>query len=153
MTTQVNIGEAIAKEIDYSATALETVRQKADAIRQVATTLGISATGLAGSIAEENHYFNIDTVKNWYQENVLWGTLGSSNPQLLADYALAVKYGWDKKPENYVLKGEDLLRRAFEPLMQDIGPFNIKVLTAYRLVLEYSHEFTASDPLSLKQQA
>ncbi|WP_215781980.1 KTSC domain-containing protein [Paludibacterium sp. B53371] len=125
----------------YDQAAMDFVDTFNAPIRRAATILGITPEALFGALVEENHAYRQDSLKNYLGDQ--WTRFSGRNHWLLKQsYALA--------------KQQDKLDRhstwdKFNPVLNDIGPFNIKLGTAIRLLEDYARATPpGQDPLQVR---
>jgi len=131
-----------ASQTNYSSTAFANTAALKNSIVQVANELGVNPEVIFGALVEENHDYLAGTFRNWLGDT--WATASPlSHTQLLMAYKNAKEQG--------KLDSHSGLDKA-NVILNDIGPFNIKIGTAITLIQEYAAQSSVGkDPLNLLQ--
>jgi len=112
------------------------------AIMAAARAVGVRPEAVYGALVEENHDFHDNRLKNRLSDS--WTRWGSrSHDGITRDYRRAEQddkldrhSSWDK----------------FNPVLNDIGPYNIKLGTAIRVLRDYERSTPpGQDPLALRR--
>ncbi|RJR32340.1 MAG: hypothetical protein C4576_30350 [Desulfobacteraceae bacterium] len=138
----------------YNPKALRLIAAKADCIRKVALTVGVSENALAGCLAEESSTYN-DCLMGYVDK-----AFGCKTPYSPVFYHTHDQ--WKRNYDSCVAAGiADILKSDFQerldkllnPVLAGVGPFNTTMFTAIRLLEKYIIEHPASDPLDIKHYA
>jgi hypothetical protein len=131
--------------VTYSNGAFATTLQYKEQILQAAQATGLSPEVIFGALVEENHDYHSDLLTKLGDVNVVARMLnGLDHNALLTQYNQAASAG---KLDNHTWSD-----KIFNVMLNDVGPFNIQVGTAYRTILDYSIRTPASqDALNLLQ--
>jgi hypothetical protein len=126
----------------YSPEAFDDVSTRIPRIRAVAQALGIHPEAIYGALVEENHDYRQGWLKNALGD--AWALSQSRDHAAMArDYQHAGQQGkldehdtWDK----------------LNPVLNDVGPYNIQLGTAIRLLHAYIESTpSGQDPLNLRR--
>jgi hypothetical protein len=126
----------------YSPEAFDDVSARIPRIRAVAQALGIHPEAIYGALVEENHDYRQGWLKNALGD--AWALSQSRDHAAMArDYQHAGRQGklgehdtWDK----------------LNPVLNDVGPYNIQLGTAIRLLHAYSESTpSGQEPLNLRR--
>lgn len=133
--------------MSFSKSTLDYIKNNVEKAKKVASALGapdVTAQGVLGAIGEEYESLG---VADWVQA----GRVGQySHEELKSNYESTIA---DQKILKNVVAGtaaEKISIKFFNPALNDVGPGNIKILTAIDLLNTYSDKNFNSDPLSIK---
>nr|WP_260406828.1 calcium-binding protein [Pseudomonas cichorii] len=131
----------------FSESTLEYIKSQADKAKEVAGALGVpgvTAQGLLGAIGEE--YESLGAV-DWIQTQRV---TSFTHEELKQNYESVIS---DQQILKDVVKAGSLQKAQIKwenPVLNDVGPGNVKVLTAIDLLNKYNSNNPDSDPLGLK---
>ncbi len=125
---------------------MDCIRQNSSIFKSVAARMGISAEALAGAMAKENNQYQLNTAVEVFKDRWALGTISGEivdHAQWSAQYDAVKKSNW--------IDNADRLRKIRNPILVDLGPFNLQGATAIRALIRYIQANPHSDPFDLKQ--
>lgn len=126
----------------YSGRAFSDTKQLQAKIVTVATALNLNPEAIFGALVEENHDFHDEPTFNFLGDQ--WSKNYAHHD--IKRFYEAVAAQLDQKPSAW-----DKIKN---PVLNDVGPFNIKLGTAIRVLKAYLSTTPAGqDPLGLKKYA
>lgn len=128
----------------YDSAAFGLVDRQRGRIRAVAATLALTPESIYGALVEEHHAYRASRAVNWLGD--FWTMSHAGNHGMLAlEYRQAAGAG--------KLDRHSTLDKV-NPVLNDTGPYNIKLGTAIRLLETYLRDTPADeDPLGLRRFA
>ena len=125
---------------------IDCIGQNRSIFKSVAAKMKISAEALAGAMAKENNSYQLNTAMEVFKDTralkeILGGTV--DHAQWSDRYDVAKKLNW--------IDNASELKKIHNPVLIDLGPFNLQGATAIQALNEYVQANPNSDPYNLKQ--
>ncbi|GID08166.1 hypothetical protein TMM008_53680 [Pseudomonas sp. 008] len=136
--------------MSFSKSTLEYLQSMADEANEISKALGVddvTAQGMLGAIGEEYESLGFKDVVQAITVS------GASHEELKANYESVLA---DPDLLKEIVGANDVRQgviKYFNPVLNDVGPGNIKILTAMKLLGDYMESNPGSDPLGIKNYA
>ena len=131
----------------YSSAAFNNVTFHKQQIIEVANVLGLRPEAIFGALVEENHDYMANVAMKYINETSdgYAALFSLSHSEILSRYNAALE------SDSLDLK-HTFVEKLMNPVLMDVGRYNIKIGTAIRLLEEYYiNTPTGQDPLNLRQ--